>query len=170
MAAGAAKSLAFTLLALNLVLYIIVSIIAGWALNYGLDNTPQTVAQMSTPAHLFPLYFPIGNSATAFFIIFSLIAGLVGIATSLAGINNIIQWTVPNLLSAASNSIATWALTLLAMGLACKEINIGGRDGQLRALETFTIILSGTQLFCMGAIQAGVTDAMDRQKIHGGRV
>ncbi|KAF9606586.1 hypothetical protein IFM89_026848 [Coptis chinensis] len=170
MAAGAAKSVAFALLVLNLVFYFIVSILAGWALNYGVENTPQTVAEMTIPAHLFPVYFPIGNMATAFFVVFSLIAGLVGMATSIAGITNIIQWTETSLLSAASSSIITWSLTLLAMGLACKEINIGGRDTTLRALETFTIILSGTQLFCTGAIHAGVTDAMNRERSHGGRV
>ncbi|KAF5202334.1 Awpm-19-like, partial [Thalictrum thalictroides] len=131
MAAGAAKSVAFGLLILNLVLCIIVSIIAGWALNYAVDNTPQTVDQITIPAHLFPIYFPIGNMATPFFVVFSLIAGLVGLATSIAGINNILQWNVPSLHSAACFSLTTWGLTLLAMGLACKEINIGGRERNL---------------------------------------
>ncbi|MCL7050039.1 hypothetical protein MKW94_002243 [Papaver nudicaule] len=112
------------------------------------------------PARLFPIYFPIGNLATGFFVIFSLVAGLVGMATSVSGINNILQWTRPNLHSAATFSIISWSLTLLAMGLACKEINIGDdRGSNLRALETFTIILSGTQLFCAGALHAGINSA-----------
>ncbi|KAF5175723.1 Membrane protein pm19l, partial [Thalictrum thalictroides] len=126
--------------------------------------------QITIPAHLFPIYFPIGNMATPFFVVFSLIAGLVGLATSISGINNILQWNVPSLHSAACFSLTTWGLTLLAMGLACKEINIGGRERNLRALETFTIILSGTQLFCTGAIHAGVTEAMDRRRNYGGRI
>lgn len=31
-----------------------------------------------------------------------------------------------------------------------------------RAMETIMIVLSGTQLFCMGAIHAGVEDAVRR--------
>ncbi|OVA20087.1 AWPM-19-like [Macleaya cordata] len=160
MAAGAAKSLAFFLLFINLVMYGIVSIIAGWALQYGINHTYEKASTLVMPAHLFPIYFPIGNMATGFFVMFSLIAGLVGIATSISGINSILQWNAPNLLSAATTSIITWSLTLLAMGLACKEINIGDRGSNLRALETFTFILSGTQLVCMGAIHAGVKDVI----------
>ncbi|KAF8401615.1 hypothetical protein HHK36_012561 [Tetracentron sinense] len=168
MASGTSKSLAFILLVLNLVLYAIVAIIAGWAIDYGIRHTPQSASTLSIPVRMFPIYFPIGNTATGFFVIFSLIAGLVGVATSISGINNVIQWTLPNLLSAATYSITTWSLTLLAMGLACKEINIGWSDSNLRTLEVLTIILSGTQLFYVVAIHAGITDA-ERQSYRGGR-
>ncbi|KAI3863796.1 hypothetical protein MKW98_031388 [Papaver atlanticum] len=159
MAAGASKSVAFSLLFINLVMYAIVSIISGWALQYGIDNAYEKASDEGMPAYLFPIYFPIGNMATGFFVIFSLIAGLVGIATSISGITNVLQFTRPNLYSAATTSIVSWALTLLATGLACKEINIGYRSSNLRALETFTVILSGTQLFCAGALHAGISSA-----------
>ncbi|KAK1278158.1 hypothetical protein QJS04_geneDACA007336 [Acorus gramineus] len=55
--------------------------------------------------------------ATGFFVFFSLIAGLVGIAASVSGLNNVLQWNTSNLLSSAASSIMAWSLTLLAMGL-----------------------------------------------------
>ncbi|XP_043719368.1 membrane protein PM19L-like [Telopea speciosissima] len=170
MASEGPKSLAFFLLVLNLVLYGIVTIIAGWAVNYGIEYSHQTASTLTIPAHLFPIYYPIGNMATGFFVIFALIAGLVGVATSISGIDGILQWTVPNLLSAATYSTTTWFLTILAMGLACKEINIGLTDAKLRTLEVLTIIVSATQLLCMGVIHVGVTDVVNRQKFSGGRV
>ncbi|XP_042517841.1 membrane protein PM19L-like [Macadamia integrifolia] len=164
MASGATKSLAFILLVLNLVLYGVVTFIAGWAVNYGIERSAQTASALTMPAHIFPIYYPIGNMATGFFVIFALIAGLVGVATSLSGISNILQWNVPNLLSAATYSTTTWLLTILAMGLACKEINIGFRDSNLRTLEVLTIILSATQLFCMAAIHFGAADVISRRR------
>ncbi|XP_043708458.1 membrane protein PM19L-like [Telopea speciosissima] len=164
MASGATKSLAFILLILNLVLYGIVTFIAGWAVNYGIERSAEIASALTFPAHIFPIYYPIGNMATSFFVIFALIAGLVGVATSISGISNILHWNVPNLLSAATYSITTWSLTILAMGLACKEINLGFRDSNLRTLEVLTIILSATQLLCMGAIHIGVTDVINQHR------
>jgi hypothetical protein len=54
--------------------------------------------------------------ATGFFVIFSLIAGVVGMATSLTGLNHVAKWDAPNLHTAAATSLLTWSLTLLAMG------------------------------------------------------
>jgi len=73
---------------------------------------------LSLPARIFPIYFPMGNMTTGFFVILSLIAGVVGFTTSLTGLNNIFQWDAPNLHAAAMSSLTTWALTLLAMGSA----------------------------------------------------
>lgn len=116
MASGAAKSAAFFLLILNLVLYIIVTAIAAWAVNHGVKNSHDTASVLSIPARIFPIYFPMGNMATGFFVIFSLLAGVVGIATSITGITNTIQWNTSHLYSAAASSLITWSLTLLAMG------------------------------------------------------
>lgn len=73
-------------------------------------------SELTIPVRLFPMYFPMGNMATGFFIVFSLITGLVGVASSVAGINNILQWNGPNLLSAATTSATSLSLTILAMG------------------------------------------------------
>ncbi|XWS13582.1 hypothetical protein CRYUN_Cryun36dG0049200 [Craigia yunnanensis] len=158
MASGGSKSAAIMLLFLNLGLYILVTIVAGWAVNHAIERTHETASVLSIPARIFPIYFPVGNMATGFFVIFSLIAGVVGVATSVSGLTNVLQWDPPNLSAAAASSMLTWTLTLLAMGLACKEINIGWTDGNLRTLEVMTIIVSATQLFCTGAIHAGAED------------
>lgn len=77
---------------------------------------PPAASVLSIPARIFPIYFPMGNMATGFFVIFSLLAGVVGIATSITGITNTIQWNTSHLYSAAASSLITWSLTLLAMG------------------------------------------------------
>lgn len=168
MASGAGKSAAFMLLIVNLVLYLIVTLIAAWAVNHGIEESRNKASYLTTPARIFPIYFPFGNMATGFLVILSLLAGVVGFSTSITGINNIIQWNAPNLHAAAASSLASWTLTLLAMGVACKEINIGWTDKHLRTLEIILILLSGTQLFCMGAIHVGVEDVISRQRYSGG--
>ncbi|XP_008798859.1 LOW QUALITY PROTEIN: membrane protein PM19L [Phoenix dactylifera] len=160
------RPLASILLFLNLIMYLIVAVIAGWAINYGIEETPHAVST-SPVTRLFPIYYPIGNLATGFFVIFSLIAGVVGVATSLTGLLDVIQWNPCSLLSAAASSIITWALTLLAMGLACKEISISLRPPSLRTLETLTIILSGTQLLCTGTLNAGATATTAHEHFAG---
>jgi AWPM-19-like family len=75
-----------------------------------------TVSGIAPSARIFPIYFPIGNLATGFFVIFSLIASVVGVMTSLTGLQEVNQGRATSILSAASSSFVTWALTLLAMG------------------------------------------------------
>ncbi|CAH8271566.1 unnamed protein product [Arabidopsis lyrata] len=171
MASGGSKSAAFMLLMLNLGLYFVVTVIASWAVNHGIERTHESASTLSLPAKIFPIYFPVGNMATGFFVIFTLIAGVVGMATSLTGILNVLQWDSPNLHSAAASSLISWSLTLLAMGLACKEINIGWTEANLRTLEVLTIIVSATQLVCTGAIHAGVGETVAAgERPHLGRV
>ena len=71
---------------------------------------------LSIPARIFPIYFPVGNMATGFFVILALLAGVVGMGTSLTGLNNVSQWNEPNLFAAADSSLVTLALTIFAMG------------------------------------------------------
>ncbi|KAF8087963.1 hypothetical protein N665_0558s0014 [Sinapis alba] len=170
MASGGSKSAAFMLLLLNLGLYFVVTVIASWAVNHGIERARESASVLSLPAKIFPIYFPVGNMATGFFVIFSLIAGVVGMATSLTGIMNVLEWDSPNLHSAAASSLISWSLTLLAMGLACKEINIGWTEANLRTLEVMTIIVSGTQLLCTGAIHVGVGETVAGERPHAGRV
>ncbi|KAL5541709.1 hypothetical protein UlMin_009419 [Ulmus minor] len=163
MASQGPKSAASILLVLNLVLYFIVMVIAAWAINHGIERSREAASVLTTPARIFPIYFPMGNMATGFFVIMSLLAGVVGFTTSLTGLYNISQWTAANLHAAATSSLAAWALTLLAMGLACKEIELGWTDANLRTLEVMTIIVSGTQTFSIFALQAGVEEAVARR-------
>ncbi|CAK8563579.1 unnamed protein product [Lathyrus sativus] len=160
MASGGSKSIALILLALNLVLYFIVIVIASWAMNHGIQRSKEAASVLTTPARIFPIYFPMGNMTTGFFIIFTLIAGVVGFTTSITGLNNIFQWNATNLNAAAMSSLTTWALTLLAMGFACKEIELGWTDSNLRTLETITIIVSATQLLCTGVIHVGASEVI----------
>ncbi|KEH32228.1 hypothetical protein MtrunA17_Chr4g0065951 [Medicago truncatula] len=163
MASGGSKSVALVLLTLNLVLYFIVIVIASWAMNHGIQRSGEAASVLTTPAHIFPIYFPMGNMTTGFFIIFTLIAGVVGFTTSVTGLNNIFQWNAPNLNAAAMSSLTTWALTLLAMGFACKEIERGWTDSNLRTLETITIIVTATQLLCTTVIHVGASEVPQRR-------
>ncbi|KAL6191093.1 hypothetical protein ACLB2K_037485 [Fragaria x ananassa] len=166
---GGAKSAAYVLLLVNLVLFFIVTVIAAWAMNHGIERSRETASVLSIPLRIFPIYFPMGNMGTGFFVIFSLIAGVVGIATSLTGLHNVFQWDAPSLHTAAASSLVSWSLTLLSMGLACKEIELGWTTGNLRTLETITIIVSATQLFSTCAIQAGVEEAIAEKMDRAGR-
>lgn len=141
---GGAKSAAYVLLLVNLVLFFIVTVIAAWAMNHGIERSRETgnhfryiwqdnqlyimvltllayllhnaASVLSIPLRIFPIYFPMGNMGTGFFVIFSLIAGVVGIATSLNGLHNVFQWDAPSLHTAAASSLVSWSLTLLSMG------------------------------------------------------
>ncbi|KAL6610189.1 hypothetical protein ACP70R_040158 [Stipagrostis hirtigluma subsp. patula] len=169
MATGGPSSMASALLFLNLIMYVVVAIIAGWAINYSIDESRNSLEGVSPPVRLFPIYFPIGNLATGFFVIFALIAGVVGVSTSLTGLHDVSQGSPSSMMSAAASAIVSWTLTLLAMGLACKEISTSLRPPSLRALEAFTIILAGTQLLCAGSLHAGAHAAILATPI-GGRV
>ncbi|XP_062231326.1 membrane protein PM19L-like [Phragmites australis] len=169
MASGGPRSVASGLLFLNLIMYVVVAVIAGWAINYSIDESKNSLNGVSPPVRLFPIYFPIGNLATGFFVIFALITGVVGVSTSLTGLHDVSQGHPASMMSAAASSIVTWTLTLLAMGLACKEISVSWRPASLRTLEAFTIILAGTQLLCVGSLHAGAHGAIV-QTVLGGRV
>jgi hypothetical protein len=91
----------------------------------------DAVKGATPPVRLFPIYFPIGNLATGFFVIFALLASAVGIATSLTGLRDVTAGYPASMMSATASAIVTWTLTLLAMGLACKEISIGWRPPSL---------------------------------------
>ncbi|KAK9685010.1 hypothetical protein RND81_10G249600 [Saponaria officinalis] len=171
MASEGPRSAALLLLIVNLVLYFVIMVISGWAVNHAIENTHESASVLSIPARIFPIYFPIGNMATGFFIIFSLLVGVLGITTSILGMYNVMQWTASSLYAAATSSLAIWALTVLGMGLACKEINVGYTDSNLRTLEVIMIIVSGTQLVCMGAIHITADNVAETaRRLHGGRV
>lgn len=157
MGAIVVKSLAGFLLLLNFCMFVTVAGIAGWALNKAIDHDYVTGPRRTLPVgfSFSPVFFPIGNEATGFMVIFSLIAGVVGAASCLSGLHHLRVWTAESLASSASSATTAWALTLLAMGLACKEIHLEGRIPKLIALESFVIILSATKLLYIVLIHAG---------------
>ncbi|PWA52387.1 AWPM-19-like protein [Artemisia annua] len=72
---------------------------------------------LELPAHFSPIYFPMRNAATGFFVTFSLIAGVVGVASAITGFHDFIRsWNSEGRPGAASAAVIAWALTLLSMG------------------------------------------------------
>ncbi|CAA2957074.1 membrane PM19L-like [Olea europaea subsp. europaea] len=97
-----------------------------------------------------------GNGATMFFLVFALLASVLGIVSKIAGGNHLRVWRNDSLAAAGSSSLVAWAVTALAFGLACKEINVGGwRGWRLRVVEAFIIILGVTQLLYVMLLHAG---------------
>ncbi|KAK9082925.1 hypothetical protein Scep_029396 [Stephania cephalantha] len=144
MAQTVGRNIAAPLLFVNLLMYILVLGFGSWCLNRFING------QTNNPGFG-------GNGATMFFLVFAILAGVVGVASKLAGGNHIRAWRNDSLAAAAASSVVTWAVTLLAFGLACKEINVGGYRGwRLRVLEALIIILAFTQTLYMLLIHAGV--------------
>ncbi|KAI4304450.1 hypothetical protein MLD38_039958 [Melastoma candidum] len=140
------KPVASLILLLNFCMFAIVLGISGWAMNRAINHGFIIGPELSLPAHFSPIYFPMGNAATGFFVTFSLIAGVVGIGSITAGSNHLRAWSADSLPSAVSVAAISWSLTLLAMGFAWKEIDLHIRNAKLRTMEAFIIILSVTQL------------------------
>ncbi|PON33797.1 AWPM-19-like [Parasponia andersonii] len=157
MANGQLKSVATLLLVLNFCMYVIVLGIGGWAINRSIDHGFIIGPGFDLPAHFSPIYFPMGNAATGFFVTFALIAGVVGAASAIAGANHVRSWTTESLPAAATAATIAWTLTLLAMGFACKEIELEIRNARLRTMEAFLIILSATQAIYIAAIHSVIT-------------
>ena len=67
-----------------------------------------------------------GNNITPTFVLLALIASVVGIASTLAGGHHVAFWRTETLAAASATALIAWLLTLLAMGVACKEIHTGG--------------------------------------------
>ncbi|KAL8139584.1 hypothetical protein V2J09_005605 [Rumex salicifolius] len=153
------------LLMINLFLYMIVLIIASWAVNHAINRSHESASVLSLPAHIFPVYFPMGNMATGFFVIISLLAGVVGVTTSLTGVYDITSKRYSTHYPASFSSLIAWAITMLAMGFASKEIDKGFTNSNLRSMEVLIIILSGTQLLCMSAILVGTHSGRDPGRI-----
>ncbi|KAG2641582.1 membrane protein PM19L-like [Panicum virgatum] len=142
--AGVGRNMVAPLMVLNLIMYLIVIGFASWNLNHfinGQTNYPDVA----------------GNGATFYFLVFAILAGVVGAASKLAGVHHVRAWRHDSLAASAASSLIAWAVTALAFGLACKEIHIGGHRGwRLRVLEAFVIILAFTQLLYVMMLHAGL--------------
>ncbi|KAF5736291.1 hypothetical protein HS088_TW14G00431 [Tripterygium wilfordii] len=157
MANGEMKNVAALLLVLNFCMYVVVLGIGGWAVNRAIDHGFIIGPGFDLPAHFSPIYFPMGNAATGFFVTFALIAGVVGVASVISGLNHIRSWSADSLPSAATAATIAWTLTALAMGFAWKEIDLKLRNARLRTMEAFLIILTVTQLLYLAAIHSAAT-------------
>jgi hypothetical protein len=70
----------------------------------------------------------VGNGATFYLLVFAILAGVVGAASNskLAGVHHIRAWRHDSMATNAASSLIAYAITVLAFGLACKEIHVGG--------------------------------------------
>jgi len=134
------------LLVINFILYLISAALAGWVLNKNIDYDHLTGGSGVS----------IGNAATTWFIPIALVASVVGLASTLAGVHHLRVWRTDSLAAAAAASLIAWLLTLLALGLASKEIHIGGyRPKRLKTLEAFIIILGFLELLYFLSLHSG---------------
>ncbi|KAG6583930.1 hypothetical protein SDJN02_18505 [Cucurbita argyrosperma subsp. argyrosperma] len=150
------KPLATLLLLLNFCMYAVILGIGGWAMNTAIDHGFVIGPGLRLPAHFSPIYFPMGNAATGFFVTFALLAAVAGAASAISGLNHIRLWSAESLGAASSAAVFAWSLTILAMGFACKEIALDYRNTRLITMEAFFIILSATQLLYIFAIHGAV--------------
>lgn len=143
--AGLGRGLASPLLVINFLLYLVAAILAGWALNRNFD------AQRGQGEGA------VGNNVTQnFFLPVTLIACMVGLASTLAGSHHMRLFRSDSLAAAAATSLIAWLLVLLAMGLACKQIHTGGnRPKRLKVVEAFMIILALFELLYLLSLHAG---------------
>ncbi|KAG0562517.1 hypothetical protein M758_9G104300 [Ceratodon purpureus] len=145
MAFGIGRGMTAPLAVLNFILYFISACLAGSILNHNLDGGVGS----DDPGL-------IGNVVTSTFLIIALIASVVGMASCLAGAHHLRLWRTETLAAAAATSVIAWLLTLLAMGIACKEIHTGGyRTKRLKTLEAFMIILAFLELLYLLTTHAG---------------
>ncbi|KAL3692023.1 hypothetical protein R1sor_005674 [Riccia sorocarpa] len=138
MAVNVGRALTAPLLFLNFAMFVVVLGLAGHFLDEIITGTAG------------------GNAATPIFVPLALIAGVVGCASVIAGVFHLAFWRNETLASTNVVAWVSWSLILLAMGLASKEIHIGGRSSKHRVLEAFVIILSFTQLVYILVLHAGV--------------
>uniref|UniRef100_A0A0D9WFY1 Uncharacterized protein n=1 Tax=Leersia perrieri TaxID=77586 RepID=A0A0D9WFY1_9ORYZ len=142
--AGFGRYMIAPLLVLNLIMYLIVIGFASSCINHYINGESyhRGVA---------------GNGATFYFLVFAILAGVVGAASKLAGVHHVRAWGAHSLAASAASALIAWAITALAFGLACKEIHIGGYRGwRLRVLEAFVIILAFTQLLYVIMLHGGL--------------
>ncbi|MFS7907889.1 hypothetical protein Hanom_Chr01g00076801 [Helianthus anomalus] len=144
MAQTVGRNVAAPLLFLNLVMYFITLGFASWCLNKLINR------QTNHPSFG-------GNGTTEFFLEFAILASVLGIVSKFAGGNHLRAWRNDSLAAAGSTSLVAWAVTVLAFGLACKEINVGGHRGwRLRIVEALIIILTVTELLYVLLVHAGL--------------
>ncbi|XP_057537649.1 membrane protein PM19L-like [Amaranthus tricolor] len=152
MANESMKPTATFLLLLNFCMYVVLLGIGGWAMNRAIEHGFIIGPGLELPAHFSPIYFPMGNAATGFFVMFALIAGVVGAASCISGFVHLRSWSRESMPATATIATIAWTLTLLAMGFGCKEIELQYRNAKLVAMEAFSIILSVTQLLYIAAL------------------
>ncbi|KAH7441388.1 hypothetical protein KP509_03G035800 [Ceratopteris richardii] len=144
------------LLLVNFILYVAIAVTAGWALNAAIDHGWEVLSY---------------NKATYYFVMFSLLSGVVGVGSGLAAVHNHCQRHFHTFASSVAVSFLSWLLTLVAMGLAWKQIGLGGflsthmvflEAVVITAAITHAIYLLGIHImcFCCGDFSASQNQTM----------
>ncbi|KAG0589935.1 hypothetical protein KC19_1G058000 [Ceratodon purpureus] len=149
MAFGAGSwGISCALLAVNSVMTIIIAGIAGWAFNRSVEHVlcmtdfQDNVEGAAVASHFLPL---------------ALVASVVGMGSILAGIYHLRVWRTDTLAAAVSVALVAWLLSLLAAGVALKEIHVGGpRSSKLKVVETFTVLLPLFEFYYLLSLHAAV--------------
>ncbi|GJN18414.1 hypothetical protein PR202_gb05575 [Eleusine coracana subsp. coracana] len=133
---------------------------SGWAVNAAIDRGFIVGPELRLLTHFHPIFFPIGNFAVGFFVLFSLIAGVVGIAYAIVGLTHLRFWNYHSLQLAAVFGLLVWALTVLAMLYSIVFSMHDGSSFTGNHVEAFTIILTVMQFFYILAIHGGCQGAV----------
>ncbi|KAI5064158.1 hypothetical protein GOP47_0020828 [Adiantum capillus-veneris] len=143
MAGGLPRAATLGLLILNFCVYMILLALAGYVMNLSINGALDPVST---------------SEMTTYLAIFSLVAGAVGMGSVLSGLHHVHTWTLESFTASAAIAIIALLLSWEALGLASKEINENQfRGPPVKALESFAIIVGGTQLFYVIALRLGKT-------------
>ncbi|CAN0928911.1 Membrane protein PM19L [Linum grandiflorum] len=141
------RGLMSPMLIVNLVVLFIVLGLAAWSLDKYING------QQNHP-HLG------GNESTILMLLYALIAGAVGAASTLFGFIHLRSWTTRSLASASSLALFSWALAALSFGMVCKEVILGGHRGKrLQTLETLITVSFLSQLLYLVLLHAGMVNS-----------
>lgn len=89
---------------------------------------------------LFDGALPGQNGATFTLIVLSLVAGMLLVAAIISGVTHFHHYNSGSVGSASTTALIAWVAMLLAFGLACKQIDLGGTGSKTQALEAFVFI------------------------------
>jgi hypothetical protein len=155
--AALGRILAAPLLLFNLICSIIILGLAGYYLDKSISS--------SSPGALSGFE---GNAATGYFVIFSIIAGMVAIASYLSALHHLRVWSAESGAATSAAAWIAWLLLIIAFCLAWKEIHIGHVGSKLKVLEAFVIILTFTHLLYTLVLHIGdrVSDANTGYRSH----
>ncbi|XP_020586111.1 uncharacterized protein LOC110028555 [Phalaenopsis equestris] len=137
------KGVLHLLLLLNLMMCVAVLGLAGWSIDKYIDHNAARQRFR-------------GNIATTYLLMVSLITGVTGVCSAVAGLIHLCAWRGDSLASAVSSALISWAITTLAFGFTCKQMKMRNREPHMKALEAFIIILTATQLVYLIMLHLGI--------------
>ncbi|KAG0491712.1 hypothetical protein HPP92_005110 [Vanilla planifolia] len=133
------RTLLAPLLLLNFAMYIIVIGFASWCLNHFINGQSHYPGELRRVA---------GNGATFYFLVFSILAGVLGVASKLTGANHLRTWRSDSHGAAASSAVIAWPLPCWLSGWRARRYTwrIQGMEAQdARGLRDY-IVLHATDL------------------------